>query len=192
MSLTFRRACLSAVALLLLALPAAAATYTIDGNHSSAVFRVKHFNVSNFYGTFNAISGTIQFDAEKPAASSIEVTIKADSVNTRNERRDGHAKSPDFLNAAEFATIKFKSTNVKPTGDDTFEVTGKLTLHGVTHDITVTAEKTGQGPSPQGGGELIGFEVRFSVDRTEYDMGFMVGPLSKEITFILALEAGKK
>ncbi len=187
-----RRTCLFAATLLLLALPATAATYTIDGSHSSAVFRVKHFNVANFYGTFNGIAGTINYDASKPAASSIEVTIKADSVDSRNDRRDGHIKSPDFLNAAEFADITFKSTSVKPTGDDTFEITGKLTLHGVTKDLTISAEKTGQGPNPRNGDEMVGFEAQFTVDRTEFGMNFMAGPLSEEVHFILALEAAKK
>lgn len=192
MNVSIRRTCLVVAGLLLLSLPVTAATYTIDGSHSSAVFRVKHFDVSNFYGTFKAIAGTIHYDASKPAASKIEVTIKAESVDSRNERRDGHIKSPDFLNAAEFADIKFKSTTVKPMGDDTFEIKGKLTLHGVTKDVTVAAEKTGQGPNPRSGEEMVGFEARFSIDRTEYGMSYMAGPLSEEVHFILALEAGKK
>lgn len=181
-----------AALLLTAALPAAAATYEIDGTHSSAIFKAKHLGASNFYGRFNDVSGTIHYDPAKPEASKIKVAIKSESVATGNERRDGHIKSPDFLNAAQFPEITFESTSVKKISDDKLEVTGKLTLHGVSKEITVTAEKTGEGKQPQSGTELIGFETHFSVERTAYDMGFMVGPLGDEIGFILALEAGKK
>jgi len=182
----------AAILLLAAAVPAVAGSYAIDPVHSSAVFQAKHFGVSNFYGVFTEMSGTIVYDPEKPEASSIEIEIAADSVDTRNEKRDDHLKSPDFLNAAQFPVISFKSTKVEPIGDDKFEVTGTLTLHGVSREITVTAEKTGQGKHPQSGKELVGFETRFTVDRTEHDMSFMAGPISEDVGFILAVEAGKK
>ena len=184
---------LIAVAILALtAAPAAAATYDIDPVHSSAVFKIKHFNTSNFYGVFKSVNGTIEFDPSDAAKSSIEVTIAADSVDTRNDRRTDHVKSPDFLNAKQFPTITFKSSSVKSVGGDKFEVSGKLTLLGVTKDITVQVEKVGEGKHPRSGQELIGFETRFAVDRTDYDMNFMAGPLGEEVTFLLSLEAGKK
>lgn len=176
--------------LVLAAGPAEAATYTIDPVHSSAVFKVRHFDVANFYGTFNGVSGTVSWNPENPGGSSIEVTIEADSVDTRNGQRDGHVKSPDFLNAKQFPEITFKSTGVEATGDDQLAITGDLTLHGVTKPITVTAEHTGSGEHPQSGKQLVGFEARFTVDRSDYDMDFMVGPLSSEVDFILAIEAG--
>lgn len=187
-----RLALLSTLALLLLALPAAAANYKIDGTHSSAVFKVKHFGTANFYGSFHGISGSIAYDPAKPAASSIKVAIKAESVSTGQENRDGHIKSPDFLNAAQFPEIAFASTSVKSMGDDKFEITGKLTLHGVTKDITVEAMKTGEGKNPRSGADIIGFEAKFSVDRTAYDMTYMAGPLGEEITFLLSVEAAKE
>ena len=167
-------------------LPATAATYKIDGAHSSVIFKVKHFDVGNFYGAFKDVSGTIDYNAS--GESSIDLTIAADSVDTRNGQRDDHVKSPDFLNAAEFPKITFKATGVKASGDS-FDVTGKLTLHGVTKDVTAKVEKTGQGKNPRSGKEMVGFEARFEVDRTQFDMGFMAGPLSKEVEFIVALEA---
>ena len=178
--------------LALLAAPALAATYKVDGGHSSAVFKIQHFGAGNFYGIFDTIEGTIEYDAGNPGASSIEISIAADSVQSRIGRRDDHIKSPDFLDAKQFPKITFKSKSVKKGKDDTFEITGDLTLHGVTREITLTAEKTGEGKNPRSGAELIGFEARFSVDRAEYDMNFMVGPLGKEVGFIIALEAGKQ
>jgi polyisoprenoid-binding protein YceI len=193
---SFRRITLAAsvlglaVALTLSAVPASAATFEVDGVHSSAVFKIKHFGISTFYGMFGDISGAIEYDAENPDGMAVEISIAADSADTRNERRDTHVMSPDFLNAAEFPTISFKSTGVADNGDGTYSVTGDLTLHGVTKEVQVTAEKIGEGPHPRSGQQMIGFESRFTIDRTDYDMDFMAGPLSEEIEFILSLEAG--
>ena len=170
--------------------PADAATYEIDAVHSSAIFKVKHFGVSNFYGAFAGVSGTIEYDAGSPEGLSIQVTIAADSVASRAENRDNHIKSPDFLNVAEFPSITFVSTSVTATGDGHYDVVGNLTLHGVTKEITVSAERVGEGEHPRSGKKMVGFETRFTVDRTEYDMGFMAGPLSAEVGFMLSLEAG--
>ncbi len=179
------------LSLILLGAPALAATYKIDGGHSSAIFKIKHFDVTNFYGTFDMIEGTIEYDAADPSASKIDITIAADSVQSRLGRRDEHIKSPDFLDAKQFPTITFKSKSVSGKGDS-LKITGDLTLHGVTKEISFAAEKTGEGKNPRSGADLIGFEARFTVDRTDFDMGFMVGPLSKELELLIALEAAKQ
>jgi polyisoprenoid-binding protein YceI len=179
-----------ATVVLLAALPAAAATYTIDPVHSSALFKVQHFGAANFYGTFRDVSGSLVYDVENPDALAIEVTLQAESVDTRFERRDTHVKSPDFLSAAEFPTITFVSTGVEPTGDGTYTVTGNLTLRGVTKEIEVTAERTGETTHPQSGKPLVGFESRFTIDRPEFGVSFMAGPISEEVEFLIAVEAG--
>ena len=168
-----------------------AATYEVDGGHSSALFKVVHFGASNFYGAFSEIKGTINYDSATTAGMGVEIEFAAGSVSTRAEGRDNHIKSPDFLNAAEFPTISFKSTGVETNADGSFDVTGNLTLHGVTREIEVKAHKIGEGKHPRSGKELIGFEARFVVDRTQFGMGFMAGPLSEEVEFLIALEAGK-
>lgn len=180
------------LALALTALPATASTWEIDPVHSSAVFKINHFQTANFYGMFHGIKGTLNWDPEAAEPMSIEVAVAAESVDTGNSQRDDHIKSPDFLNAKQFPAITFKSTSVKPTGDRTFEVKGDLTMLGVTHEVTVQAEKVGQGTNPRSNKEIVGFETRFTVDRTNYDMGFMAGPLGKDIEFILSVEAVKQ
>ncbi len=181
------------VVALALSLPvaAAAATYEIDPVHSSAIFKIKHFDTSYFYGAFKEAKGTVQYDAANPGSSSIDLTITADSVDSRNANRDEHIKSPDFLNAKQFPVITFKSKSVKGTADQ-LEITGTLTLHGVSKDITVKATKTGTGTNPRSQKELIGFHSEFTVKRSDFDMEFMLGPLADELTFILSLEAGKQ
>lgn len=187
-----RHAATLSVAALLLALltaPAGAATYTIDPVHSSALFKIQHFGASNFYGMFKSISGTLEYDAASPHQSSISVEIDAASVDTRVAQRDDHVKSTDFLDVQQFPTIEFRSKRVKSLGDGKLEVVGDLTLHGVTKEITAMAEKVGEGKHPRNGKSLIGFEARFTVDRTEFDMGFMAGPLGAEVEFLLSVEA---
>ncbi|REJ74066.1 MAG: polyisoprenoid-binding protein [Acidobacteria bacterium] len=188
---TLLAAVLLATALLATALPASAATWEIDGLHSSAVFKVKHLETAYFYGVFGDVQGTITYDPNAPANSSIDVTIDAQSVDTRNANRDEHVKSPDFLNAKQFPTITFKSKSVEASGDD-LRITGDLTLLGETREITVTATKTGQGTNPRSQKEMVGFHSEFTVDRTDHGMNFMAGPLGSEITFILSLEAQKQ
>ncbi len=178
------------LALALAATPTLAADYSIDGTHSTALFKVKHLDTAYFYGMFKDISGTVSYDDGNASASKIDVTIAAGSVDTRSGNRDDHVKSPDFLNAKQFPTISFKSKSVKAQGNN-LQVTGDLTLHGVTQEITVTAQKTGSGKHPRSGKDIIGFHAEFTVDRTAHDMEFMVGPLSKEIEFVLSIEAAK-
>lgn len=181
-----------ALATSLLVLPGTlgAAEYAIDTAHSSALFKVKHLDTAYFYGMFKDVSGTVSFDPANAGAASIDVTIASASVDTRSENRDNHVKSPDFLNAKQFPTITFKSKSVKASGDR-LEVTGDLTLHGVTREITVQAERTGGGTHPRSGKEIVGFHASFTVDRTAHDMNFMVGPLGPEIEFVLSIEAAK-
>lgn len=176
------------VALVFASTPIHAANYSIDGNHSSAIFKIKHLDVAYFYGAFKGVSGTLAYDGANPGAASIDLTLDAESVDSRNDNRDTHIKSPDFLNAKQFPTITFKSKSVEASGDD-LKVTGTLTLHGVSKEIHVTATKTGSGTHPRSQKQMIGFHSEFTVKRSDFDMNFMVGPLSDEVTFILSLEA---
>jgi len=170
---------------------ASAATYTIDPGHSSAMFKVRHFGVSNVYGAFWDVSGTVTYDAESPEASSIHITIAADSLDTNSERRDGHISSPDFLDAKQFPVLTFESTSVKDAGDGELQVTGNFTLHGVTQEITVAATLVGAAAHPRSGTNMVGFEARFTIDRTAHDMNFMAGPLGTEITVLVSFEASE-
>ena len=168
----------------------APATYGIDTVHSSALFRIQHFGAGFFHGRFDEISGTVAFDEANPAACSVDVTIKADSVDTKEPKRDTHLKGPDFFNAAEFPTLTFKSKSVKAAGKGEYEVTGDLTIHGVTKTLTVKVAHTGTGKGQSG--EVVGFETVFTIKRSDFGMKFMHPQLGDEVRVTLALEAGKK
>jgi polyisoprenoid-binding protein YceI len=173
-------------------LPAAHAgapgSYSIDPVHSSVLFRIKHLGASYFYGRFNEVHGTITFDEANPASSSIDVEVKIESVDTHAAKRDADLKGADFFNAATFPTATFKSKSWSKSGD-AYEVTGDLTIHGVTKPVTAKFEKTGTGKS-QRGGSLIGFETVFNVKRSDFGVSYMPDGLGEDVRIIIALEAG--
>lgn len=169
----------------------AADSYTLDPVTSSALFRVKHFNVAYFYGTFNAVEGSVTWDQATPAASKIEVIIQAASVDSRNEKRDAHLASPDFFDAKQFATVKFVSSAVKAIDATHYEIAGDFTMHGVTKPLTLTVEKTGEGKDPTGA-QRIGFETTFKVKRSDHGMDKMLENIGDEVTVIFSTEGIRK
>ena len=169
----------------------AASAFSVDSVHSFVVFRCKHLNTSYAYGMFNKISGTVNWDEAEAAGSSLELEVATDSVNSGNSKRDTHLKSGDFFAASEFPKATFKSKSVKKAGDNAFDVTGDFTLHGVTKEIAVKLEKTGQGKD-RNGGDLIGFESTFTVNRADYGIKFMPDGLGSEVRITVSLECGKK
>lgn len=115
-------------------------TYSIDPIHSTAGFKVRHLMVSNVKGEFSGVTGTVIFDRANPANSKIEAAIDATTVNTRDEQRDTHLKSADFLNVEQFPKITFVSKKVEAMGGHQYRVTGNLTIHGVTKEVVLDVE----------------------------------------------------
>jgi polyisoprenoid-binding protein YceI len=168
----------------------AADTFKIDPVESSVVFSVMDLGVNNFYGRFNDISGTVVLDKADPSKSSFDLTIPVESVDTKNEKRDQHLKSPDFFNAKQFPVMTFKSKKVEGSGDE-FTVTGDFTLHGVTKPLTLEVKKIGEGKGMKG--EMrAGGEARFTIKRSDHGMDFMQGPLGDEINIIVSLQGIKQ
>ena len=168
----------------------AADTFKVDPVHSFVLFSVQHFGVSNSYGRFNDISGTVVFDKDNPSKSSVELSVPVESLDTNIAKRDQSLKSPDYFNAKQFPTITFKSTKVEGSGD-TFKVSGDFTVHGVTKPLTVDFKKVGEGKGVQG--ELrAGGETRFTIKRSDFGMNFQQGPVGDEVTIVLSLEGVKQ
>lgn len=175
-----------------LAAPALADTYTIDKNHSEAAFQVRHI-LTKVRGTFRDFAGTIVMDKAKPENSSVEFRIKAASIDTGVQKRDDHLRSPDFFDVATHPEIVFKSTKVVSKGNNTFDVTGDFTMHGVTRQITLPV--TFLGEQKFGKGAKAGFETGLTINRKDYGLlwnralesgGVMVG---EEVEIAINIEA---
>ena len=116
------------------------ATYQIDPQHTAAHFKVRHMMISDVKGEFNGVTGLIEFDPANLAASHAEATINAATVSTREPQRDKHLKSADFLDVRRYPVITFRSTKVVSTGDGSYELTGELTIRGVTREFMLQVE----------------------------------------------------
>lgn len=160
---------LIALSVLLATVAMAQTTYQQDASHSAVIFAANHAQVGYTYGRFNETEGTLEYDAENPENSSFVFTIITESVDTNNADRDDHLRSGDFFNANQFPTIDFVSTSISATGDNTFDVTGDLTLHGETQEITMPVTMTGEGTNRRGKA-MIGFHSEFEIDRTDFGM----------------------
>lgn len=119
---------------------AGAATYELDPAHSSAQFSVRHMMVTNVRGDFGTIAGKVVLDEKDLTKSTVEATIDATSINTRDRKRDDHLKSADFFDVAKFPTITFKSSKVQKVADGKLKVTGMLTMRGVSREVTLDVE----------------------------------------------------
>jgi polyisoprenoid-binding protein YceI len=144
-------------------------TYQIDSAHSAAQFSVRHMMIANVRGEFSKVSGTIAFDADNPANSKVEATIDAASILTRDAQRDAHLRSADFLDAEKFPVLTFRSKSVS--GErGAWKMTGDLTLHGVTKEITLDVE----GPTPETrdpwGGARIGATATGKLNRKDFGL----------------------
>lgn len=152
--------------------------WNFDTSHSSINFWVRHLMVAKVHGRFHEWTGTLELDDADPTKSRIEVSIDAQSIDTREEKRDEHLRSPDFLDVANNPKITFKSTSIERKGKSDLLVTGDLTIRGVTRPITLDVEAAGRAKDPWGG-ERTGFSATASLDRKDFGLQWNV-----------ALEAG--
>ncbi|WP_150807014.1 YceI family protein [Pseudomonas fluorescens] len=176
---------------------AMAANYVVDkeGQHAFVDFKISHLGYSYITGTFKDLDGTFSFDAAKPEDSKIEFNVRTASVFTNHAERDKHIASKDFLDVGKYADAKFVSTGVKSTGKnaagkDTADVTGNLTLNGVTKPIVVKATFLGEGKDPWGG-YRAGFEGTTSIKRTDFGPMKDLGPQSDLAELYISFEGVK-
>ena len=162
-------------------------TFSIDPAHTHAVFRADHLGISYTFGRFNEMEATLVYDADNLDASSIEFLILTESVDTNNDRRNGHLTSPDFFDAAQFPTLSFTSSSVADAGENMLEVVGDLTIHGVTNEVTLMVEKTGEAVN-QNGDPLIGFYTEFDINRTDYGMTNLLQASGEDVRIMLSFE----
>jgi polyisoprenoid-binding protein YceI len=187
---------LSAASLLLLAAAparlAAADTYEVDVMHSWVTFKVKHMGIGYALGMINIKSGTVVVDEADPSKSSIELVLDPGTIYTGIPKRDDHLKGADFFNAKEFPAITFKSTAVKGDAKEA-DVSGELTLLGVTKPVEAEVDEIGKGKGMKGE-DLRGAEAKFKFKRSDFGMKFGLdnGALADEVEVYVIVEGKKK
>jgi polyisoprenoid-binding protein YceI len=184
----FLFALITAVALAATAV-AQAGTWQIDPKHTAAQFSVKHLGVSTVRGAFSKVTGSVTHDPADPSKDSLEATIDASTVDTRLEMRDNDLKSPHFFDVQKFPTITFKSKSVKSTGSGKLQMTGDLTMHGVTKEVVLDVD----GPSapikdPMGPGQRIGASASTKVNRQDFGIVGAPGVVGDEVTITIDAE----
>lgn len=170
---------------------ASADSYKVDPVHSFALFSIHHFNAGNVWGRFNEPTGQFTLDQSDPTKDSFVVELSLAKLDTGNPKRDSDLKGPDWFNARQFATITFKSTTVKKGEGNTLEVTGNLTIHGVTKTVGVPVEILGIARDPFGN-TRAGIQGTTTIKRSDFGMKGMPQGVGDEVKLIVALEGIKQ
>lgn len=163
--------------------------YQIDPTHTATVFSWSHFGFSTPSANFSNIQGTINVDNEKPANSSVNVTIPLSSLNTNVAALDEHLKKAEFFDAINYPNITFKSTKVESLGNNQYKITGNLTVKDVTKPVVLDAVMNKQGEHPMTKLQSIGFNATTSFDRSAFGVGAYVPSVGDKITVNITTEA---
>lgn len=164
----------------------AAGTYKVEPNHSQILFGVDHLGFNPYYGHFSDVSGTLTIDPAKLSAATVDITVPIASVRTTSTKLDAELVSPQFFDAAKFPTMAFKSTSVRVNGT-TADISGNLTLHGVTRPVMLEAMFHGAGNGMKPGTKTIGFEGRAKIKRSDFGVTYGVPIVSDEVSIIITV-----
>jgi polyisoprenoid-binding protein YceI len=147
--------------------------WKIDSSHSRVAFSVRHMMISNVHGQFKTVTGTVEFDEAVPTRSTVDVQIEVASIDTHDEKRDGHLRSPDFFDAAQYPYLTFKSRRVEVVDDSHGKLYGDLTIKNITHQVVLAVEYSGQAKSPWGTSSA-GFTATTRINRKDWELNWNV------------------
>jgi polyisoprenoid-binding protein YceI len=172
---------------------AQSSNWTIDKNHTQITFAIRHMGVSTVRGSLSGVTGNVVWDGKNPATASVDATIDATTLTTNNEARDKHLKSPDFFNVEKFPTLTFKSTGIQRVHGK-LQVTGDLTLTGITKPVTLDVEGPTAPQKGMQGGQVIGLSATGVIHRSDFNFGPKFAPpmLGNDVQFTIDLEADQK
>jgi polyisoprenoid-binding protein YceI len=170
--------------------PIRADDYVIDGMHSGVTFKISHLGLSWIYGRFDGFSGEFSIDPQDPGKNTFDLTIKAETIDTNNAKRDEHLRSPDFFNVKQYPVMTFKTTSVKATNGG-FDVTGDFTMHGVTKSITFPLVGGQKAEFPKGV-QRTGYSTELTLKRSEFGMDKFAEALGDEVRIAISFEGTKK
>ena len=154
------------------AAPGSVTTWNIDPAHSAAEFKVKHMMISNVKGKFSGLSGVLKLDETDYTHSTVEASIPVASIATGDDQRDGHLKSADFFESEKFPVMTFKSTNIDSVGGGNYEVTGDLTIHGVTKCVILKVEDVSEPSKDPWGNHRIGLSGTTKINRKDFGLTY--------------------
>lgn len=170
---------------------AAPEAYVLDPSHSQIVFEYSHLGFSKTYGMFSGFEGEISFDQENPAGSSVSVSFPASTMLTGWEARFQHFMGADFFGAADDELVTFKSTEIDVTGDATAQITGDLTLNGVTKSVVLDAKLNQEGMHPMANKPWAGFDATTTLVRSDFGLGKFAPYVGDDVTVMISVEAMK-
>ncbi|MDO8606683.1 MAG: YceI family protein [Phaeospirillum sp.] len=162
--------------------------FAVDKSHAKLIFSFNHFGFSTSYGLFSDFDAKLVFDPKAPAASTLDVTINMDRIDTFVPKLDGHMKSADLFDVAKFPTATFKSSAIEVTGPTTGKVTGDLTLHGVTKPVTLDTTFNGGGINPVSKNYVVGFNATAKLKRTDFGVSYAAPMVGDEVTLTISGE----
>lgn len=171
---------------------AAAEKYTIDPSHTYVLFSINHLGFSDTVGRFDDTSGTLMLDHDAPEKSTVSASIKVASINTVSKDLNEHLQKPDWFDAAKYPEMKFVSTSVKLTGKDTADITGDLTLHGVTKPVTLKAKLNKADYFQMMNAWVAGFNAETTIKRSDFGMAAYVPMVSDEVKITISTEFHNK
>lgn len=170
---------------------AAPEKYVLDSSHSQVLFQYNHLGFSTTFGMFSGFEGEIMFDQEAPANSSVSVSMPVTSMLTGWEARHAHFMSADFFDASDDEMVSFTSTKIEVTGENTANITGDLTLNGVTKSVVLDAKLNQTGDHPMAGKPWAGFDATTTLVRSEFDLGKFAPYVGDEVKLHISVEAMK-
>ena len=163
-----------------------AGTYSVDPYHTQVLFSVLHFGFTNYYGNFSGVSGSLSVVPKKPASMAVSISVPVASVSTTSPKLDAELKSADWLDAAHYPTMVFRSETVTPTGPTTADVAGTLTLHGIAKPLTLHATFIGAGLNILDHKETVGFQLTGTLKRSAFNVTKYVPLVSDDITLMIS------
>ena len=161
-------------------------TYAVDPNHTQVLFGISHMGFSEYHGRFSGVGGDLKLDPRDVAASSLDVTIPVASISTTSEKLDDELKSADWLDAAQYPQMHFRSTKITPTGAGSARIEGLLTLHGQTHPVTLQAHFIGAGTDPIAKAYTVGFSATGALARSAFGVKTYVPLIGNQVTLTIA------
>ncbi len=167
-------------------------TYRVEPDHTQVFFGVSHLGINNYYGQFSGVSGTLTLDSANPVASSLDVSVPITSVMTSSKILTGELNGPKWLDGAKFPTMTFHATKVTQTGPKSADVTGDLTLHGVTKSVVLQADLSGSGTNPMSRAFTVGFSIHGTIKRSDFGVTAYVPLIGDDVDLMITAAFEKR